>query len=240
MCRCFWKMTEDGSLTYYNRVFGGQAELMHINATSHTSSGQQQQHHKDHDHNHTEVHKEGFGRDLREWGEHEDARAGAKGTPTNFLICILSTENTSRTRDTIRRASSSCCYTFNTARRARYAIAILLKWQCSKEGSDPSRSGVAFLLTQPTSTRCHHLLQSQCEHPPLPPPTHLPFLLPCICHLQKMRNMTVVVFLTFSCSCSPNNGEPGPYSHVFGIGHLPLPKIKNTCFWCLVASFLFQ
>ena len=94
MCRCFWKMTEDGSLTYYNRVFGGQAELMHINATSHTSSGQQQQHHKDHDHNHTEVHKEGFGRDLREWGEHEDTRAGAKGTPTNFLICILSTENT--------------------------------------------------------------------------------------------------------------------------------------------------
>jgi len=26
----FWKTTEDGSLTYYNRVFGGRAEVMRI------------------------------------------------------------------------------------------------------------------------------------------------------------------------------------------------------------------
>jgi len=62
--------------------------LVNKHATSHTPSDQQQQHHNDHDHDHTEVHREGFGRDSREWGEHEDARAGTKGMPAKFLICI--------------------------------------------------------------------------------------------------------------------------------------------------------
>ena len=33
VCGSFQKMSEDGSSTYYNRVFGGRAEVMHINTS---------------------------------------------------------------------------------------------------------------------------------------------------------------------------------------------------------------
>ena len=69
----------------------------------------QQRHHNDHDYDHTEVHGEGFGRDLREWGEHEDARAGAKGTPTNFLF-VSYLLKTLAEHDATNSSRSSTCF----------------------------------------------------------------------------------------------------------------------------------